>query len=179
MFCSSSYTLCWFNKYWSSRISSWVWGSSSKIELLWDPTIGVDRGLLLSRWLSEYTLWIAGSISMNLCSKFGVDRGVILPSDSFERRLLVLLLEEIGVLLDPLGLFEGFLFWMPYSSDTVSDIISWWFSGTAGDGSRRLVPMISRLPLEELYFPSFAFSGTSWESSSFLSPRLKVLFEPD
>ena len=89
-----------------------------------EPTIGVETGLLLSRWLSEYTLWIAGSISMNLLSKFGVDRGVSLPSDNFESRLLELLLEEIGVLLDPLGLFEGFLFCIPYSSDTVSEIIS-------------------------------------------------------
>ena len=47
-----------------------------------------------------------------------------MPSDNFESRLLELLLEEIGVLLDPLGLFEGFLFWIPYSSDTVSEIIS-------------------------------------------------------
>jgi len=160
MFYSNSYTLCWFNKYWSSRISSWVWGSSSKIELLCEPTMGVETGLLLSRWLSEYTLWIAGSISISLWSKFGVDRGVSLPSDNFESRLLELLLEEMGVLLDPLGLFEGFLFWIPYSSETVSEIMSWLFSGTAGDGSRRLVPMISRWPLEELYF-SFAFSGIS------------------
>jgi hypothetical protein len=121
---------------------------------------------------------------MNLCSKFGVDRGVRLPllSLSFERWLLVLLLEEIGVLLDPLGLFDGFWIWIPYSSETVSEIISCWFSGTAGDGSsygsRRLVPIISRWPLEELYF-SFAFSGTSYESSSFLSPLLNVLLEPD
>ena len=67
-----------------------------------------------------------------------------MPSDNFESRLLELLLEEMGVLLDPLGLFEGFLFWIPYSSETVSEIMSWLFSGTAGDGSRRLVPMISR-----------------------------------
>lgn len=117
---------------------------------------------------------------MNYLAKFGVDFGVSLPPierlESLLLELLLLLLSEIWELLDPLGLFDGFLLaHCPYSSETVSEIISCCF---ITGGSMRLVPSISqRCPLDELYL-SLVFSGTSWDSSSFLSALLKVLF-PD
>ena len=144
----------WFARYESSSISWWVRSSWPEKMELPRETIG-EESLLRSLLLAEYTLKIAGSISKILFFKLGVDRGVILPS--FERRLLVeLLLELTGVLL-PLGLLDGFLFWTPYSSETVSEMISCCLM--AGEGSIRDVPRISRWPLEELYFS--LVSGTS------------------
>jgi hypothetical protein len=43
---------------------------------------------------------------------------------SFESRELVEELEELIGVLELLGLFDGFLFCIPYSSETVSEIIS-------------------------------------------------------
>ena len=109
--------------------------------------------------------------------KIGVERGVnfLNLSDSLDRRLEEELLDETVGVLELLGLLSGLLFCTPYSSDTVSEIISVVLT-TGVVASIREVPIISRWP-DELLYLSFV-SGISCESSSFLSFRLKVLF-PD